>query len=86
MKRYSARLNLNTVLAPKWNMGVSVSLNKLDNHALAASSIYAAAIKKAPNLPVYDEMVNTTMDILQTQRVLQRLSTLWLWLISMTRA
>ncbi len=28
-------------------MGVSVSLNKLDNHALAASSIYAAAIKKA---------------------------------------
>ena len=55
MKRYSARLNLNTVLAPKWNMGVSVSLNKLDNHALAASSIYAAAIKKAPNLPVYDE-------------------------------
>lgn len=55
MKRYSARLNLNTVLAPKWTMGVSVSLNKLDNHALAASSIYAAAIKKAPNLPVYDE-------------------------------
>ena len=28
---------------------------KIGNQALAASSIYAAAIKKAPNLPVYDE-------------------------------
>lgn len=86
MKRYSARLNLNTVLAPKWNMGVSVSLNKLDNHALAASSIYAAAIKKAPNLPVYDENGEYYYGYSPNSRVLQRLSTLWLWLISMTRA
>ena len=55
MQRYSARLNLNTSLSPKWDMGVSVSLNRLNNNALSASSIYSAAIKKAPNLPIYDE-------------------------------
>lgn len=55
MQRYSARLNLNTSLSPKWDMGVSISLNRLNNNALSASSIYSAAIKKAPNLPIYDE-------------------------------
>lgn len=55
LQKYSARLNLTTALSPKWNMGVSVSLNRLNNNSLSASSIYAQAIKKAPNLPVYDE-------------------------------
>lgn len=55
MRRYSARINLNSRLSPKCDIGASVSLNKLDNNAISAGTIYAAAIKKAPNLPVYDE-------------------------------
>lgn len=55
LQRFSARLNLNAELAPKWKFGVNMSLSRLNNDALAANAIYAAAIKKAPNLPIYDE-------------------------------
>lgn len=55
MSSMSARLNLNTKLAPKWMAGVSVSLNQLSNNALAANSIYSAATRKASNLPIYDD-------------------------------
>lgn len=55
MDRFAARLNLNAALHPKWDLGLNVSLTRLDNNALSASSIYSAALKKAPNLPVYDE-------------------------------
>lgn len=55
MQRLSTRFNLNTKLAKQWDAGVSVSINRLNNNAIAAGSIYAAAIKKAPNLPIYDE-------------------------------
>ena len=58
MQRFSARLNLNAKLSSRWSMGISASLNRLNNGALAASSIYAAAIKKAPNLPVYVDGTN----------------------------
>ncbi|WP_155804032.1 SusC/RagA family TonB-linked outer membrane protein [Segatella baroniae] len=55
MQRYSARLNLNTKLTPKLDLAVNVSISRLNNNALQAPEIYAAAIKKAPNLPIYDE-------------------------------
>ncbi len=55
MQRYSARLNLNTSLNPKLDLAVNFSVSRLDNNALQAPEIYAAAIKKAPNLPIYDE-------------------------------
>lgn len=55
MQRLSTRFNLNTKLAKQWDAGVSVSINRLNNNALAAGSIYAAAIKKAPNLPIYND-------------------------------
>lgn len=55
MQRFSARLNLNASLAPKWNLGMSVSLSRLNNNALQAADIYAFALKKAPNLPIYTE-------------------------------
>ncbi len=55
MQRYNARLNLNTDLSKKVTMSLNFSLAKLDNNALQANDIYAAALKKAPNLPIYDE-------------------------------
>lgn len=55
MQRLSTRFNLNTRLAKQWDAGVSVSINRLNNNALAAGTIYAAAIKKAPNLPIYND-------------------------------
>lgn len=55
MDRFSARLNLNTELSPKWNMGLNVSLTKLNNNSLSAADIYAKAITRAPNLPIYGE-------------------------------
>lgn len=55
MQRYAARLNLNTDINKYWKLGVNMSLTKLDNNALAASSIYSAALRKAPNLPIHDE-------------------------------
>lgn len=55
MQRLSARLNLNAYLAPRWNFGMNVSLSRLNNNALQAAEIYAAALKKAPNLPIYTE-------------------------------
>lgn len=55
MQRFSVRLNLNAELNPHWDMGMNFSLTRLNNNAFAASEIYSAALKKAPNLPVYDE-------------------------------
>lgn len=55
MQRYSARLNLTSALSSKLSMGVNFNLSRLNNNALQAQSIYAAALKKAPNLPIYDE-------------------------------
>lgn len=55
MKRYSARLNLTTAISSKLDLGVNVSISRLDNNALQAPEIFASAIKKAPNLPIYDE-------------------------------
>ena len=55
MQRFSARLNLNAELNPHWDMGMNLSLTRLNNNALTASDIYSAALKKAPNLPIYDE-------------------------------
>ncbi len=54
MQRFSARLNLSTKLSKKLEMGVTASLSKLDNNAMQATEIYANAIKKAPNLPIYN--------------------------------
>lgn len=53
MQRFSARLNLNARPAEKWNLGLNASLSRMNNNALQAPEIYAAALKKAPNLPVY---------------------------------
>ena len=55
LERFSARANLDTKLNDKWNMGVNMSIAKVNNNSVAAQSIYSAAIKKAPNLPIYDE-------------------------------
>lgn len=55
MQRFSARLNLNAELNPHLDMGMNVSLTRLNNNAMMASEIYSAALKKAPNLPIYDE-------------------------------
>ncbi len=55
MQRFSARLNLDAALNDKWKVGMNVSLSRLTNNAMQASDIYASAIKKAPNLPIYDE-------------------------------
>lgn len=55
MQRFSARLNLNAELNPHWDMGMNVSLTRLNNNALMAGNIYSAALKKAPNLPIYDQ-------------------------------
>lgn len=55
LERFSARANLDTKLNDHWNMGVNMSISKVNNNAVSASSIYAAAIRKAPNLPIYDE-------------------------------
>lgn len=55
LERFSARANLDTKLNDKWNMGVNMSIAKVNNNSVAAQNIYSAAIKKAPNLPIYDE-------------------------------
>ncbi len=55
MQRFSARLNLNTKLSRKLELGITASLAKLDNNAMQATDIYANAIKKASNLPIYDD-------------------------------
>jgi len=55
MQRFSARLNLDAQLAPKWSLGMNVSLSRLNNNALQAADIYAFALKKASNLPIYSE-------------------------------
>lgn len=55
MQRYAIRTNLNTAINDRLNLGLNMSLTRLNNNALAASSIYALALKKAPNLPILDE-------------------------------
>ena len=55
MQRYAARMNLNTAITDRLNMGMNMSLTKLYNNALSASSIYSLALKKAPNLPIWDD-------------------------------
>lgn len=55
MQRYAARMNLNTAINDCLNMGMNMSVTKLYNNALSASSIYALALKKAPNLPIWDD-------------------------------
>lgn len=54
LSRYSGRLNLTTKLFDKLELGFNISLSRLDNNALQANDIYAAALKKAPNLPIYN--------------------------------
>jgi len=54
LSQYSARANLSTSFSEKWMMGVNMTLSNVKNNALSAPDIYDAAIKKAPNLPVYD--------------------------------
>ncbi len=55
MQRFSTRLNFDADLSDKWKLGMNVSLSRLTNNAMQASDIYASAIKKAPNNPIYDE-------------------------------
>ena len=55
MQRYSARLNLDTELSKRLKLSVNMSLARLNNNALQAQDIYAMAIKKAPNLPIYTD-------------------------------
>lgn len=55
MKRYAARLNVDTKLNTKWGFGANVSLSYMDNDAVNAGDIYSAALRKAPNLPIYNE-------------------------------
>ncbi len=55
MDRFAARANMNVELDPRWTLGLNLSLTRLNNNALAASNIYSAALRKAPNLPIYTE-------------------------------
>ena len=55
MDRFAARFNMSTEFDKRWTLGLNLSLNKLNNNALAASGIYSAALIKAPNLPIYNE-------------------------------
>lgn len=55
LERYSARASIDTKLSDRWKMGVSMSLSKINNNSISASNVFAAAIKKAPNLLIYDE-------------------------------
>lgn len=55
MQRFAARVNLNAALNTKWDIGVNMSLTRLNNNALSASDIYSSALRKAPNLPIYTE-------------------------------
>lgn len=54
LSRLSARVNLDSKLSENWNVGVNFSLSRMNNNALAAPTIYSLAIKKAPNLPIYN--------------------------------
>lgn len=58
LKRYSARLNLDTRLSSFANLGANVSISQVNNGALSAPNIYSLAVRKAPNLPIYDEEGN----------------------------
>ena len=54
MQRYAVRLNVDTELSKRLKLGANMSLTRLENNALQAQDIYSYAIKKAPNLPIYD--------------------------------
>jgi TonB-linked SusC/RagA family outer membrane protein len=55
LKRYSARVNLDSKLNAITTIGTNISLSQVFNNGISAPSIYALAAKKAPNLPVYKE-------------------------------
>lgn len=55
MQNYNARLNITSQVNDVLTVGANMSMSKNDNFALEASKIYNYALKKAPNLPIYDE-------------------------------
>ncbi len=55
LKRYSARVNLDSKLNKITTIGTNISLSQVYNDAISAPTIYSLAAKKAPNLPVYKE-------------------------------
>lgn len=55
LKRYSARINLDSKLSSITTLGTNISISQVYNNAIAAPSIYSLAALKAPNLPVYTE-------------------------------
>lgn len=55
LERFSARANMDLELSKDWKMGFTMSISKTNNNAISAPNIYAAAIRKAPNLPIYGD-------------------------------
>ncbi len=55
LKRYSARVNLDSKLSSITTLGTNISISQVHNNATAAPTIYSLAAVKAPNLPIYDE-------------------------------
>jgi len=55
MQNYNARINLTSQVNKFTTIGANMSMAKSNNNALEAAKIYNYALKKAPNLPVYDE-------------------------------
>ncbi|PKP05785.1 MAG: hypothetical protein CVU10_10590 [Bacteroidetes bacterium HGW-Bacteroidetes-5] len=55
LKRYAARVNLDSKLSSIATIGTNISLSQVYNNALSAPTIYSLAARKAPNLPIYDE-------------------------------
>jgi len=55
LKRYSARVNLDSKLNAITTIGTNISLSQVFNNGISAPTIYSLAAKKAPNLPVYNE-------------------------------
>lgn len=55
LKRYSARVNLDSKLSSITTLGTNISISQVYNNATAAPGIYSLAAIKAPNLPIYRE-------------------------------
>lgn len=55
LKRYSARVNLDSKLNKITTIGTNISLSQVFNNAISAPTVYSLAAKKAPNLPVFNE-------------------------------
>ncbi|MHC1779189.1 MAG: SusC/RagA family TonB-linked outer membrane protein [Bacteroidales bacterium] len=55
LKRYSARVNLDSKLNKITTIGTNISLSQVYNNGISAPTIYSLAARKAPNLPVYNE-------------------------------